>query len=157
MSRSTYINAFIRDLFSHDQIKTVIVSDGQESFICSTAKTAFEVIDSVNEVEIEIFGLKLQNAYERTTTNRLGWFQLIMCNDDEEQLSDYTANELCDTIVQNIDPMAAYNAILEEPETEDYNNIDKARDLLEQLLDDNKQLIGDDAGSIIQKSIDLLR
>lgn len=50
-----------------------------------------------------------------------------------------------------------YDEILNRPETDDYNDIDRARDLLAELLDDPDQLIGDDAGAIIQRAIDLIQ
>jgi hypothetical protein len=49
-----------------------------------------------------------------------------------------------------------YDKIIARKETENYNAIDKARDLLAELLDDPEQLIGDDAGSIIQRVINFI-
>lgn len=54
------------------------------------------------------------------------------------------------------DPLDKYNEILEKPETPEYNDIDRAKELLETLLDDPEQLIGSDAGAIIDRTIGLL-
>lgn len=147
MSRSPYINAFIRDLFSHELVKSVVIDDGGDRITCATIKEAHDVIDSVDESEVMAYG---------DDGKRLGWFHLIMNNDDDEQMCDYTANEFSETLVSNIDTNARYQEIIDAEETEDYNQIDKARDLLKALLEDGKQLIGDNAGVIIQKAIDFI-
>lgn len=92
MSRSTYTNAFIKTLYANKDIGSVIVHDGEEDHNCPNVESANEVIDSVDEVQIVL---------EDNNDKQIGWFMLIMCNDDDEQLSDYTANDLCEKIVKD--------------------------------------------------------
>jgi hypothetical protein len=54
------------------------------------------------------------------------------------------------------DEKDVYDKILAKPITVDYNEIDKAKELLSELLDDEDQLIGDNVGAVIQCAIDLL-
>ncbi len=49
-----------------------------------------------------------------------------------------------------------YQKILDRKETPEWNDIDRAAELLETLLDDPEQLIGDNAGAVIQNAINLI-
>ena len=50
-----------------------------------------------------------------------------------------------------------YQDILDKPEAEDFNDIDKAHALLAELLDDIDQLLGDEAGAVIENAISLIK
>ena len=65
------------------------------------------------EVEILIYA-------DAKRSQRLGWFHIILCNDDDEQLSDYTANDFCEEIVNGISTTAPYDEIINAEE-----NLDK--------------------------------
>ncbi len=49
-----------------------------------------------------------------------------------------------------------YDEIINAEITDDYNEIDKARDLLKELLDDPEVGICDQAGAIIQTAINFI-
>lgn len=50
----------------------------------------------------------------------------------------------------------AYQDILNEPETNDYNQIDQARDLILTLLDDESFIIVGEARTILAKAAELI-
>ncbi len=49
-----------------------------------------------------------------------------------------------------------YQDILDQEVKPEWNEIDKARDLLFELLDDPDQLIGEEAGAVIDNAIKLI-
>ena len=53
--------------------------------------------------------------------------------------------------------MEQYDKILKREETDNYNAIDKARNLLETLLDDTDVLLGNGAGEVVEAAISLIR
>lgn len=94
MSRSTYTNALIRRVVSEakDHKLKIRVDDGEEWIKCNTFREIADVLDSVDEATIEING-----------PNRNAWFYIILCNEGDEQLSDYLYNDYAESIVNSIE------------------------------------------------------
>lgn len=93
MPRSIYTNTLIGEcLFSG---MSVIVDDTEEEHTCKTFKEVANIIDSVDECYIYL-------KKSDTTNENVASFFLVMDNDDEDQLSDYTDNKLSNAIVDQI-------------------------------------------------------
>lgn len=85
MSRSTWTNAFIRNLYATPNIGPVWAIDEEgDRYICKDFRALADLMDSVDEISID--------------TQR-GWFTFNLNNDGEEQLHDYTANAFCEVLV----------------------------------------------------------
>ncbi len=93
MTRSTFTNQLIKDLLNVNS-NYLMIDDGGKTHACSTFKRACEVIDSVDDVQINV-------VYKYTAT-KLGWLYLTMCNDGTEQLVDHTANEYLERVVMRL-------------------------------------------------------
>lgn len=93
MSRSTWTNAFIRALLAHPMAVKVKVDDDGENHTCKSFREVADVMDSVDLSYVTAFNEE---------GKQIGWFMFIMGNDDDEQLSDYTANDFCDNLVQSV-------------------------------------------------------
>lgn len=93
MTRSSYTNALIRKIVEVAAAENMVlqVDDDGENHICTTFEEVAEVVDSVDQSFIDI-----QNA------DKYAWFHLILCNDDDEQLCDYTANDFTQGIVDSV-------------------------------------------------------
>ncbi len=55
------------------------------------------------------------------------------------------------------DDWKEYQDILDKPETDEYNDLDRAFELLDTLLDDPCQLLGDGATNIIEHAMNFLK
>ena len=109
MPRSIYTNTIIGECLRSGF--TVFVNDGEEDHLCKTFKAITEIIDNVDECTIflrKTAAVKMAGtigALESTS----GWFFLVMENDNEEQISDYStntaANTITDTIVNVVDDL----------------------------------------------------
>lgn len=93
MSRSTFTNQLIKELLGVNS-NYLSIDDGGETHVCSTFKQACEVIDSVDDVQI--------NVSCKYTARKLGWLYLTMCDDGVEQLVDHTANEYLEKITSRL-------------------------------------------------------
>lgn len=96
MSRSTHTNALIKAIFAeqHNQAHIYNEDTGEYDEALSSFRALADQIDNLDQVRIRVI-----NKY---TGNNKGWFLLMMCNDGEEQLSDYSANDWADAVVKNI-------------------------------------------------------
>ena len=94
MARSTYTNALIRKIVSeaNEHSLKIRVHDGEEWLKCKTFREIADIVDSVDDSTIKIFG-PLRNA----------WFEISLMNEGDEQLIDYLYNDYTESIVNSIE------------------------------------------------------
>lgn len=95
--RSTYTNALLRAIYAHPEIKSVVIDDGGDKHRCANFRAAADVIDSVDDSSIFVFSTE-----KPSRETKLGWMYIILSNDGDEQLSDYTANDFMDALVASV-------------------------------------------------------
>ena len=94
--RSTFTNKLIKKIFSETHNVALVLNEdtGVYDEWCNGFGELANHLDALDEVQVRVI-----NKY---TDKDKGWFYFIMENNDFEQLSDYSANDWADKIVQSI-------------------------------------------------------